>query len=118
MIFAYSESNLIVHEESSKQGIGNPNLLCEVVPNLKKVAAIPDNAVFMLKWLLLRICAEITLHKNVFPVPQGASIMKSLPSSLSINGFNVAQILSCSIFNLSMFSSKKVLASGSTSPAL
>ena len=48
MIFAFSESNLIVHEESSKQGIGNPNLLCEVVPNFNKVAATPDNAVFML----------------------------------------------------------------------
>ena len=48
MIFYFSESNLIVHEESSKQGIGNPNLLCEVVPNFKKISDMPDNAVFML----------------------------------------------------------------------
>ena len=82
----------MVHEEPLKQGMGNPNLLCEVVPNFNKVAATPDNAVFMLMLLFLRTHAEITLHKNVFPVPPGASIMKSPPSSLSINGFNVAQI--------------------------
>lgn len=48
MIFAFSESNLIAHEEYLNKGIGNPNLLCEVVPNFKKVDATPDNAVFTL----------------------------------------------------------------------
>ena len=49
MLFTFLEFNIIIHEESSKKGIGKPNLLCEVVPNFNKVAATLDNAVLMLK---------------------------------------------------------------------
>ena len=84
MTSASFEFSLIPDVELSLQSQGAPNLRWKVVPLVISVAAIPDKAVASAILSCFLAYANKTLHKNVLPLPPGASIVYNPPVSLSM----------------------------------
>ena len=58
---------------------GNLNAKCAVLPPLRRVKAIPDEATASAIFFRLRIFAKSKSRMNVLPVPPGASRKKDTP---------------------------------------